>query len=156
MPPSTHLPASSVVSEKEIERIDTNISGGKKIEKKKQLRGGRQTPSATTVAPLPLNASESSVHAARTSTNDTSTNPFSMMPSSLYSGASLYGGGMYGGSLYGGSMYGMSPLGGGGMLPMGQQGPLSNLNQFFFAVQNVVFSMGQVVQVSYMHCSETE
>jgi hypothetical protein len=40
-------------------------------------------------------------------------------------------------------MYGMSPYGG-----MPPSGPLSGLNQFLFGVQNVVFSLGQAVQVS--------
>ena len=49
-----------------------------------------------------------------------------------------YGGGMMMGSPY----YGMMP-------PMG--GPLSTLNQFLFGVQNVVFSLGQAVQIVGMN-----
>ena len=56
----------------------------------------------------------------------------------------MYGGGMYGGGMYGGGMYGMSPYGGGIPPP----GPLSGVNQLLFSVQNVVFSLGQAVQVS--------
>ena len=69
----------------------------------------------------------------------------------------MMGGGMYG-SPYGmgvyGSPYGMGGLGYGGM-GMGMLGyggaaggPLSGLNKFLFGFQNVVFSLGQAMQVS--------
>lgn len=53
-------------------------------------------------------------------------------------GASMYG---KGGSMYGAGMMG-SPYYGGGTM-----GPMSSLNQFLFSVQNVIFSLGQAVQV---------
>lgn len=74
----------------------------------------------------------------------------------MYGGAGgMYGGGagMYGGAggLYGGGagMYGgglMSPYYGGIM-----GGPLSGLNQLFFSIQSVIFSLGQAVQIIGMN-----
>ena len=49
--------------------------------------------------------------------------------------------------MYGGGMYRMSPYGGGIPPP----GLLSGVNQFLFIVQNVVFSLGQAVQVSVVN-----
>ena len=54
-------------------------------------------------------------------------------------------GGMYGG-LYGNSMYGM-----GMMSPMMFGGPFSGLYQVLFGVQNVIFSLGQAVQILGMN-----
>lgn len=50
---------------------------------------------------------------------------------------------------YGMSPYGMSPYYG-GMSPM-MMGPLSNLNQYLFGIQNVVFSLTQAVQMLGMN-----
>mmetsp|Transcript_2986 Transcript_2986/g.4395 ORF Transcript_2986/g.4395 Transcript_2986/m.4395 type:complete len:214 (-) Transcript_2986:275-916(-) len=79
----------------------------------------------------------------------------------MYSGpyGGGYGGGMYGGGIYGssmmGGMYGGGLHGGGAMSPYGYgsmpHGPLSNLNQFLFGVQNAVFSLGQAVQIIGMN-----
>jgi hypothetical protein len=56
--------------------------------------------------------------------------------------ASMYG---MGGSMYGAGMMGPAPYayGGGGMMG----GPMSSLNQFLFSTQNIIFSLGQAVQV---------
>jgi len=70
------------------------------------------------------------------------------MNSMAYGGSlGMYGlGGGYGygggGMMMGSPYYGMMP-------PMG--GPLSTLNQFLFGVQNVVFSLGQAVQIVGMN-----
>lgn len=70
--------------------------------------------------------------------------------------SSPYGGGMHGSGVYGSGMMGgvySGGLYGGAMSPYGYgslpHGTLSNLNQFLFGVQNVVFSLGQAVQVSF-------
>eukprot|EP00934_Nitzschia_sp_Nitz4_P004893 Nitzschia sp. Nitz4//scaffold106_size73319//33318//34157//NITZ4_005736-RA/size73319-processed-gene-0.68-mRNA-1//-1//CDS//3329532520//4883//frame0 len=57
--------------------------------------------------------------------------------------------GMMGGGMYGG-MYG-SPYFGGGMSPMMMGGPFSGLYQTLFGIQNIVFSMSQVVQLLGMN-----
>jgi hypothetical protein len=82
-----------------------------------------------------------------------------MLSSPLYSsgmcgpsmGASMYGmgGGMYGAASMMGSPYSYGG-GGGGMLMGG--GPMSNLNNFLFSVQNIIFSLGQAVQVRPQSC----
>lgn len=58
----------------------------------------------------------------------------------------MYGGGAggFGGMGMMGSPYGMSS-------PMMGGGPLSGLNQFLFGIQNVVFSLGQAVQIVGMN-----
>ena len=74
----------------------------------------------------------------------------------------MYGGGGMGG-MYGGGGMGMGGMGMGGgmgmmgspygMSPMmgGMGGPLSNLNQFLFGIQNVLSSLGQAVQIVGMN-----
>lgn len=64
----------------------------------------------------------------------------------MYGMSGMGYGGMY--SPYGG-MY--SPYGGGMGMPMMMTGPLSNLNQFLFGVQNVIFSLSQAIQIVSMN-----
>jgi hypothetical protein len=92
-----------------------------------------------------------------TASAPTADNLISSTTSPLYSsgiygpgmGASMYGmgGGMYGAGGMMGSPY---SYGGGGMLSMGG-GPISNINQFLFSVQNIIFSLSQAVQVRDQH-----
>ena len=71
---------------------------------------------------------------------------------------------MNGGASFGSALGGMSPMYGGygspyaspygGMFSpvgMGISGPLSNLNQFLFGVQSLIFSLGQAVQIIGMN-----
>jgi hypothetical protein len=56
--------------------------------------------------------------------------------------------GMYGAPGYGGSIAGLyGGYGGAGGMMMAGGGPLSNLNQLLFGVQNVIFSLTQAVQI---------
>ena len=91
------------------------------------------------------NASQHNTHVVANTTaaglNSTDANsPYNVYGGGMY-GSNMYGYGAYG--MYGGGLYGMSPYYGG----MPPAGPLSGLNQFLFGVQNVVFSLGQAVQV---------
>jgi hypothetical protein len=133
MPPSIHLPQSSPATVHETVRKAATTTRRRSREKE------RQHPEAA--APSPQTSNPTSL-----ATPDGALSPFTNS-SSLYGGAGMYGGGMYGSGMYGGGMYGMPPYGGG----MSPPGPLSGLNQFLFGVQNVVFSLGQAVQVSFMN-----
>lgn len=132
MPPSIHLtqlsPATATATAKEARRKVSTASRGKDLEKQREHH---ETTAPSPPNPTPLAATDGAIFPITNS-------------SSLYGGSGMYGGGMYGGGLYGGGMYGVSPFGGG----MPPPGPLSGLNQFLFGVQNVVFSLGQAVQVS--------
>jgi hypothetical protein len=128
MPPSIHLAQLSPAPAKKTGRKASTASRVKHGEKQRQHH--------ETNVPLPPKSTS-------LATTDGATFPITNS-SSLYGGAGLYGGGMYGGGLYGGGMYGIPSFGGGIPPP----GPLSGLNQFLFGVQNVVFSLGQAVQVS--------
>jgi hypothetical protein len=110
----------------------------------------QQVASTTTAATADPTADSSAYDPTMTSQNTSSaysTSPM-MGGSSMYGGGmNMYGGGGMGGmGMYGGGMGGMGMGGMGGMY--GSPGPLSSLNQFLFGMQNVVFSLGQAVQVS--------
>ena len=106
-----------------------------------------------------LNESESPNKTAPEEQNATAANSKTALmtsPTSLDNSNMM--GGMYSntgfGSPYGGLGMGMGGMGMGGMGMMpyyGGTGPLSGLNQFLFGVQNVIFSLGQAVQIVGMN-----
>lgn len=107
---------------------------------------------------LPLNANASTIDPYTSLYS-----PNNNMSSYGGGGMGMYGGGgggMYGGGGGMGGMYGGGGMGGMGMMgspygmsPMmgGMGGPLSNLNQFLFGIQNVLSSLGQAVQIVGMN-----
>jgi hypothetical protein len=82
------------------------------------------------------NAESNSLSLFNNNNTNTNSNSSMMMQSPMG-----YGGGMMGGGMMG--MYG----GGGMMSPMMMGGPFSGLYQTLFGIQNVVFSLGQAVQM---------
>jgi hypothetical protein len=120
----------------------------------------QQQQDASGASHLPLNTSTQ----PSTSALDPYNSVFSPNNNMSYGGggmggiSGMYGGGGMGGMYGGGGMgMGMSGMGMGGMgmggmgmgMPMG--GPLSNLNQFLFGIQNVLSSLGQAVQIVGMN-----
>jgi hypothetical protein len=111
----------------------------KRVPKSKPVRKQAQEEEGTTTT-QPLDAS---------STNN-AMSPYNS--SSMMGGGMGYGmGGMMGGGMGGMGMMGggMSPMMGGGMSPM--MGSISNLNQFLYGIQTVVFSLSQAVQLLGMN-----
>lgn len=113
-----------------------------------------QPHSTETAAANTTTATPSNGHSPTTALNGDYHHTAASSPSLLgFNNLAPYGtnfGGMYG--MGGGGGYGMiPPYGGGGaagMMMMGMGGgPLSGLTQFLMGVQNVVFSLGQAVQI---------
>jgi hypothetical protein len=178
MPPSvpSHSPTSHLASVREngSKQIDETDKNGRPRRKTAAAGGsysglGNQTNQETSTqqqqqdagaSQLPLNAPAST----------TALDPYNSLysPNNMsYGGGGMGGmygggggmGGMYGGGGMGMGMGGMGMSGMGmmgspyGMSPMmgGMGGPLSNLNQFLFGVQNVLSSLGQAVQIVGMN-----
>jgi hypothetical protein len=113
----------------------------------------QQQQDASGASHLPLNTSAQ----PSTTALDPYNSVFSPNNNMSYGGGGMGGmGGMYGGGMggmYGGGM-GMGGMGMGGMgmgMPPMMGGPLSNLNQFLFGIQNVLSSLGQAVQIVGMN-----
>jgi hypothetical protein len=152
MPPSVPIQSSAAHDTSRLTKVPISTrkkaaykserSDGKKVSNKTRLTSANrieedsQEQSITT----PASQSENNALGLYNSTN--------MMPSSMpYGGmgGSPYGG-MMGGGMMGGGMMGGGMMGGGMM-----GGPFSGLYQVLFGVQNVVFSIGQAVQVLGMN-----
>jgi hypothetical protein len=140
MPPSIPNPSSADLSHSDpsITPKKNNLSSSrtsisrtkgnrttKRVPKSKPVHKQAQEEEVTTTT-QPLGAS--STNNALSPYNSTGMMPYGMSP-------------MMGG--------GMSPMMGGGMSPM--MGPISNLNQFLYGIQTVVFSLSQAIQLLGMN-----
>jgi hypothetical protein len=156
--PPSHLASVRENGSKNIDETDKNkratrntAGGSYSLSNQQNQTSTQQQQQDAGASHLPLNAPTS------TTALDPYNSLYSPNNTMSYGGGGMGMGGMYGGGgmgmggMYGGGMgmgmgmgspYGMSPM-------MG--GPLSNLNQFLFGVQNVLSSLGQAVQIVGMN-----
>lgn len=123
----------------------------KNISNKKQnveLSSNKVTTSDTNA----LVESEAATSAVSTSNDAIQNNNMNSMASGMSSYGNMHGS-MYGmGGMYGmGSMYGMGMYGMGGMGGMMGNGPLSQITNALFGFQQLVFALGQAMQVLGMN-----